>query len=526
MTEVITINFTYIFAVMYAVAKAAASIWVCKREFQYPIWNKEGVQIERGLHHKAQSFLRNWAINPEWGAFKAVAFAPVFLVTGKRHIHAFMPWRVQKTPPFCQQCNDKGKYYVNSFIEGQHGWQSCECQRETMPESKSDHSCHVCLDQKTIGKNRPCPHCERRLILVRHAQTELNRNKIKNPEYCAGCGIEAELKELVLVGEGTAERWFCRKCLLSKTHLRLGQKFDGAWVNWGQDLVKRHICERCNFSYVHIRHEDNLCEECHKKIFFDTLAKKLATVNENAPQPVKRPRYLYDAFRYLKGDCFCGDPSLKSVEPSSKAWARNCSLRQKQPTELSVGDTIVVKDVNCGHRSAKNAGKNLRILALNLPFAIIERAGETSHTWVEPIDLRGMGIYGKRKRADARRQTIAYQPLLDPTALEVGDTFVLLSVREGVVLNTAEAPEAFSGTDGSFRGEAYRVTKAAHVASKSSSGFCTGKVCIEAEGLSFQSDRRRAGRTSSTGLHRFVCEKLQIIPVNDQYISASRTHFV
>ena len=232
MTE-ITINFTYIFAAMYGIAKVAASLWICKREFLYPIWNSEGIQVNRGLHHKIQSFLRNWAINPEWGLLKAIAFAPVFLVTGKRFIHAFMPWRVQKAPPFCQICNDKGKYRNLSFVMNSNSkWISCECQNKTMPELKPNKACCVCLDQGIIGKNRPCPHCERRLILVCHAQIELERCNIKNPESCAGCGVEVELTELKLIGE----RWFCRKCI-------------SAWKRWEQWSGKIGTCAKCGSSF-------------------------------------------------------------------------------------------------------------------------------------------------------------------------------------------------------------------------------------------------------------------------------------
>lgn len=494
MTE-ITINFTYIFAVMYAVAKAAASVWICKREFLYPIWNSEGIQVNRGLHHKIQSFLRNWAINPEWGLLKAIAFAPVFLATGKRFIHAFMPWRVQKAPPFCQRCKDKGRYHVNSFYAGKTGWQSCECQNKTTPELKPENSCHVCLDQKTIGKNRPCPHCERRLMFVRHAQSELNRSQIKDPERCAGCGVLTELKELSLVGEDSTSRWFCRMCL--------GQeKLDGAQVRWFSamtqvkknrivdidiqpDSVKRHICGRCGFSYVLLdgtygtKSDQYVCSECYNK--------------------------HDDPLRYLKGKpCFCGDPN-DVVEVEDKSRFHGNSLCGKQPSELQVGDTIVVRTCNRGHRNGNLIGKSLHILGLNLPFAAIEHDmyddSRDDRRYVEVIDLRGMTLYGNRIRSPRSSIGNAYQPLLNPTALRVGDSFVVLRIHE-------------KGTDGSYRGEAFRVTKPAHRLGSN------GTLVLECENLSFSGTF--SGRLDSP--ISMTCEGLQIITVNDQYIQATNVH--
>ena len=129
----ITLNPTYILTAAYAVVKVFLSVWICKHEFRYPIWNREGIQIPRGIQQKVQSFLRNWAINPEWGLLKAIAFVPVFLATGKRFIHSFLPWRVQKTPPFCTECDDKGKYYVRSFDGNGGHWRVCSCKRVKVP---------------------------------------------------------------------------------------------------------------------------------------------------------------------------------------------------------------------------------------------------------------------------------------------------------------------------------------------------------------------------------------------------------
>ena len=482
MTE-ITINFTYVFALMYAIFKAIASIWICKREFQYPIWNGEGVQVQRGLHHKAQSFLRNWAINPEWGVLKAVAFAPVFLFTGKRHVHAFMPWRVQKAPPFCRQCNDKGDYYVDSFIQGQHDWQPCECQNKTVPELKPDHVCHVCLDQKTIGKLRPCPHCERRLILVRYAQTELNRSQIKNPQSCAGCDCEQELADLTLVGdEKSSSWWLCKRCL------NLNGDFEPPKDRIVDidlpDCVKRHLCKDCGYSFVRLSDATyNRCSVCRAKFARSEILQEVVAKGQ------ERFGLLPDPYRYLKGaPCFCGNPN-KEIE--SVGWRHinllhASRLRHTQPTELQVGDTIVIRSVNEGHRDAEKMGKSLRVMGLNLPFAIVEHDDRDVGRRDQTIDLRGMKIYRRRKN-EKSGEPQKYQPLLDPDKLKKGDKFVVLNIQEG-------------GMDSSCRGQVFRITK---------SGLRI--PIIVADNISFG---RRLGSVM------FSTHDLLVVHANDQYVHA------
>lgn len=422
MTE-ITINFTYIFAAMYAVFKGAVSLWLCKREFEYPIWNRKGVQIPRGIHHKLQSFLRNWLINPEWALIKVIPLGLVYLVGGTRFIRPFLPWRVQKTPPFCQQCNDKGEVYKKSFVAGKGNWWTCECQKEVAPQDLPTCSCHVCLDQRTIGRNRPCPHCERRGKQVQE----------ETLVCCNGCGKGYPVENSVLIDL----RWYCDKCE------RTSQM--SPWM-----------------------------------------------VAQDKPL-----RYLTSSDRFCGGSC--------SYEECPKFNNSSGWLSRKQPSELHVGDSIIIRSIAGGHKAQSHLGKSLRLLGLNLPFAIVEfdtaDAVSAGNRHIEVIDLRGMEIYGARKSSPVKNRA-EYQPLLDPTSLREGDKFVMFRLHE-------------NEQDGSWRGEAFRVTKSVHKCTGECIHIPVGVPVIEAEHLSFH----RFGTSSL-----FVCDGLQIIPVNDQYVQASKTH--
>lgn len=396
MTE-ITINPIYIILGAYAVFKVAASVWICKHEFQYPIWNKEGIQIPRGLHHKAQSFLRNWAINPEWGLLKAIAFIPTFFATGTRFIHSFFPWRVQKTPPFCRNCKDKGEYYDRSMFANECGWKRCKCQDEEQPSNElPDCSCHVCLDKKTIGKNRTCPHCDK---------ARLVRNMLNDADVSA-----------------------------SQTHFDV----------WGIDDLP---------------------------------------------------------YRYLgKPSSLCGNPDVKDL---SNLRCNQHWIQRKEPTDLHVGDTVAIQSVNRGHRDANLLGKPLRILGICLPFAAVESSGRVCSPGrhIETIDLRGMVLYGEKRVVEVKSKQ-DYQPLLNPRKLREGDKFVVLQVNE-------------CSTDGSWRGEAFRVTKPVHIADGSKACTRRGDAAIEAQHLSF------IHFDAPTSI---ACGNLMIIPANDQYIRATRCH--
>lgn len=161
----ITINFAAIFAwiatIGYPALKVYSSYYITKREFQYPIWDRDGVQIQRRLHHLIQAYIRNFVVNPEWAGLKLFAFIPVWLMTGWRFWNYFSPWRIKKAPPLCKTCHDKGEYLTKGFIAGQPDvWTKCEqCSRPS--PGTSQWNCACCLDTHFIGPNRPCPHCQR-----------------------------------------------------------------------------------------------------------------------------------------------------------------------------------------------------------------------------------------------------------------------------------------------------------------------------------------------------------------------------
>lgn len=485
MTSGITINPEYILAVMYIIGKVATSIWICKHEFQYPVWNKSGMPYNRGIHHKAQSFLRNLLINPEWGLIKAIAFLPVFLATGKRFIHSFLPWRVQNTPPFCQQCKDKGKYRVESFMVGKSDWKICGCQKDSEPAAPS-FSCHICQDKGTIGKKRRCPHCERRGIIVHHAQDQMKKRG-KNLDRCGGCRNEHEVETMNLVGA----RWFCSECIVHRQALcpTCGEEFTvrrgvhkwcekcyPEWYKWLHDLC----CRKCGNVL-----EGGKCRTCYTNSSISSKAVLLPLRNE-----VEK-----DSYRYLnkREPAFCG--ALNEVQVCQDLRHVPSHLQVKEPIELSLGDTITIRSIQRGHRHQDvcELGKPLEVLGINLPFMVIGYSTDMLVRQVEVVDLRGVEILGRR--SDTSEPTNSYQPLLDPSALEVGDKFMLLELKE-------------DGEDGSWRGITFRVTKSAFLSKQS------GKMIIAAAPL--------------TGLHagsdrpmHFCCEGLLILPVNDQYIRAS-----
>lgn len=161
-SRTITINLAPILVGMYAIAKVAVAIWICRHEFQYPIWDKNGHQIPRRIHHILRAFIWHCVTGIEWSSIKILAFAVVAIFTGKRFLQYFLPWRIKSPPPFCDICKDKGKYYVPSSLKGAKGnWVECTACKDAPNPDRVFVNCRVCLDQKHIGPNRPCPHCER-----------------------------------------------------------------------------------------------------------------------------------------------------------------------------------------------------------------------------------------------------------------------------------------------------------------------------------------------------------------------------
>ena len=162
----VTINveaiLSWIATVGYPLLKIVSSYYITKREFEYTIWNKEGTQVPRGLRHRIRAYIRNFTFNPEWAIVKLIAFIPIWLFTGKKYWHLFSPWHIQKTPPFCRKCSDRGEYFTPSMFTGAKGnWVKCE-ECSQLPPDKPDCTCVVCLDTGRIGPDRSCPHCSKR----------------------------------------------------------------------------------------------------------------------------------------------------------------------------------------------------------------------------------------------------------------------------------------------------------------------------------------------------------------------------
>jgi len=463
MNDLVTISFETILMV-YAGIKLAISVWVCKHEFQYPIWNKDGIQISRGIHHKAQSLLRNWAINPEWGLLKIIAFLPVFVATGKRFIHTFLPWRVQKTPPFCKKCNDKGKVpasdgFWNSdyeqserflFIFGGGKWQECDCKKS--PRELPDCTCYVCLDQGHIGKGRPCPHCER-----------------KNWSVCEKCAAR------FISPKETHYKW-CKKC----------------YVHEG--VKSLHGVRVLQDVHVHGNHDHTMAKKT-------VQATKTEYDDETDFCSLKVADYPYAHLGVH--DVFCGDSNNTSCvagRGSGKNDIYGPHWCEKTPYNVCLGETIFIDRICNGHRNQSLLGKPLKVLSVNMPFAIVEEkdAGIGVQRYVTSIDLRGCQIVGT-KISDTKDKRNS-PPLLNPSKLEVGDNFVVFRVHE-------------DSTDGSFRGQAFQVTQSAYLCPE------TEHTVIDVKRLSFEGNH-----VHSNPPIVLDCKGLLITSVHDDYICSSKYH--
>lgn len=438
MPDHITVNLVNVALVVYVIGKACASIWITKREFGYPIWDGDGVQISRGIQHKLRSFFRNWLINPEWGLMKAVAFAPVFLVTGRRYIHYFLPWRVQNPPPFCKKCDDKGKIWISGFFVGQSGhWEKCSCKDQQLPRELPDAQCVVCLDKGSIGKNRPCPHCQRRTRITNIAQTGGTVVNQTEPQWaklnqCAHCGA---------MTHGT-QSW-CSVCV--------------------QREVRRELCESPN------------------------------------------------SWRYLhKPDPCCGSIDAMKIKE------RSPYQMEKIPQHFYVGEAVMITACPSGHRAQHLLGKPLRILGINLPHLVVEYDSASVYDGMKPsrhidsIDVRGMTFsVGKNNCSIPPIFNNLFRPLLDPEKLNIGDKFAVINIKEG-------------GTDGSYIGQAFEVVHPAMWYSDRNRSLYHDKYGT-------REDSRVIGVRHLSYVHYdsltlLQCEGLQIIPVSDAYVLATKTH--
>jgi hypothetical protein len=222
-----------------------------------------------------------------------------------------------------------------------------------------------------------------------------------------------------------------------------------------------------------------------------------------------------DPYRYLHQHdrTFCGDPHrIKDGKKSHTAhWKRKI-----QPTEVQIGDTITIGSLPEGHRSAYYIDRSLRVLGVSLPFMVVEFDTEekysSSNRHRNIIDVRGATLYANRRETENNGCCNAYQPLLSAQRLKMGDRFIIVRLGE-------------DNSDGSYRGEAFEVTEAprmwteADVKAARHRGYSTwltpGTMAVRVKHLSWDNG------FSDTWLS---CDKLQIIPCNDQYVAATKTH--
>ena len=460
-----TINFTYVFGLLWAGFKGFSAVWITKRELRYPMWNKEGVQIERGLHHKIQAILRNFLINPEWGLLKLIAFGPVFIATGKRYMHHFMPWKVRRPPYMCEHCKDKGKYYQKAFFKGwgKGDWRKCDCESsEPLPSELPDCNCKVCLDKGTIGPNRVCPHCERRRKITRVDEVAANG---------AAFDVEAERAS--------------RKTRLDKV-VREGHKL----VDFGE---RRPISTGSP-----LKRNPSLteAERGHKNLsFVEGLFNKLKKHHAQCDDP-------YDYLQTHDRN-FCGDAeNVTETEHCSNHWKRKI-----QPTEIQVGDTVVIGSYPSGHRCNYYATRgSLRVRGVCLPFIAIEYATEHCGRHIDVMDVRGMTLYANRNDTKDNGCCNEYQPRLDPMKLVAGDRFVLTRLN---------------ASDGSYRGEAFEVIQGPTPGPIRSRDDSYTRVHKNEMGIKVR--HKSFGHHSSSEVW-LPCNGLQIIRCDDQYVTACKTH--
>lgn len=132
--SIITIN---LFHVWIAVKVASAFI-LSRWESKYIV---QGENSESCLSLTIRRFITHLLINPEWGLVKMVAFFPVWVITGTKHISKFLPVKtnwLQSSPSLsspslssratnshihsCRTCNGSG-----SFVVGNNRF-DCSCQ--------------------------------------------------------------------------------------------------------------------------------------------------------------------------------------------------------------------------------------------------------------------------------------------------------------------------------------------------------------------------------------------------------------
>lgn len=85
-------------------------VWlVCKALIAYPLLRWESKLLPgRSIHKLARRLLFHFAINPELGVIKLIAFVPVWFFTGSKLLGLFLPVQGREPDYKCRTCRDSG----------------------------------------------------------------------------------------------------------------------------------------------------------------------------------------------------------------------------------------------------------------------------------------------------------------------------------------------------------------------------------------------------------------------------------
>lgn len=498
-----------IVVVTWASIKIGASIWICRHEFQYPTWNKEGVQVKRLFHHKLQAFLRHCMINPEWGILKMVAFLPVGLFTGSRFLNHFMPWRIQSPPPRCRVCKDQGKYYLAPFA-GKGKWIKCNCGQAEKPSTKTSKP-----DEK-VDHFKDMQDRVHRIRFSRENSGHAARIKTWLESNDTGVSSVTILSILDNRPMNTISGFWIQGNPIAKWSAPLGAADFGRcarlidlFPEWENRL--HEVAAACPKWYPIVTNWTRL-----KALYDDIDLYKMKTNYKGGPvlelldkevREARQDKRSSDPFRYLH----VYDPSCGAELPRYCDVNSDFHPGSKSP-KLVVGETITIQQIPRGHKDWYLRGKPVLLKGISLPFIAVEYE-RASGKAIALANVRGMDLISRSGLDRPSPSTRAYlprihefQPLLNPIVLELGDKFVVLRVDEG--------------KDPSYRGQAFRVTRSAYKATalpRWKYGPPVGSLVIEAENRTWT-----AGRVGHDITTVFGCEGLQILAVTDEYIEASK----
>lgn len=454
-------------------AKGVFAAWICKNEFQYPIW-KNRLQIQRGFHHKVQAFVRNFAVNPEWAVLKAVAFIPTWLFTGTRYADKFKPWRIRSVPAFCSICNDTGEIRIPSiWKEGAMAVRDCECKTSGYtPVEESP--CSICLDTGTVGRGRPCPHCARRK----------ERKKIEWPIHSFGFSEQSDDQNPTTfpVADFGDRKPFSVK------------EFNQEYFDATSKIV-----------YKSLKNVDPLSPEKYWKSF---------TMDNPLSHKDGYPFFHKDEAHPLLGK----DENDRDVDETPAL-----GMLKVNYSNIKVGDTIWVRSAPKGHRlfgqgykSIENMnGMFMLVTGVCLPFVSVQHEYHSPGSWFknrkanDTLDVRKLDIWGNIGRLRSwgyANDDPSFPPVaLNPHCVKVGDRFTLVNLNDG--------------SDASWRGCSWEVISEPADWTEDDKKTYTEGVGFYAKPISFKT-------RSHSESHRFQCDQLKIVATNDEFVNATQEYLV